>query len=172
MEKKNIGLYEIKTGYEALALCSLPLPGERENMNEEVGITYCGQRLMVTKEVAEFLAKDRKDRRNEARTLRRHIDRMDLDTVLDTKRCTGRNYLLNVVRDNERRWIVRDIVETFTDNMQRLYDLRYEKDMTQQAIANVEGVSKMAICKRLKKLHEKVKTALPDWPEEEFVIEK
>ena len=172
MEKKNIGLYEIKTGYEALALCSLPLPGERENMNEEVGITYCGQRLMVTKEVAEFLAKDRKDRRNEARTLRRHIDRMDPDTVLDTKRCTGRNYLLNVVRDNERRWIVRDIVETFTDNMQRLYDLRYEKDMTQQAIANVEGVSKMAICKRLKKLHEKVKTALPDWPEEEFIIEK
>lgn len=141
-------------------------------MNEEVGITYCGQKLMVTKEVAEFLAKDRKDRRNEARTLRRHIDRMDPDTVLDTKRCTGRNYLLNVVRDNERRWIVRDIVETFTDNMQRLYDLRYEKDMTQQAIANVEGVSKMAICKRLKKLHEKVKTALPDWPEEEFIIEK
>ena len=140
-------------------------------MNEEVGITYCGQRLMVTKEV-EFLAKDRKDRRNEARTLRRHIDRMDPDTVLDTKRCTGRNYLLNVVRDNERRWIVRDIVETFTDNMQRLYDLRYEKDITQQAIANVEGVSKMAICKRLKKLHEKVKTALPDWPEEEFIIEK
>ena len=141
-------------------------------MNEEVGITYCGQRLMVTKEVAEFLAKDRKDRRNEARTLRRHIDPMDPDTVLDTKRCTGRNYLLNVVRDNERRWIVRDIVETFTDNMQRLYDLRYEKDMTQQAIANVEGVSRMAICKRLKKLHEKVKTGLPDWPEEEFVIEK
>ena len=139
-------------------------------MNEEVGITYCGQRLMVTKEV-EFLAKDRKDRRNEARTLRRHIDRMDPDTVLDTKRCTGRNYLLNVVRDNERRWIVRDIVETFTDNMQRLYDLRYEKDITQQAIANVEGVSMMAICKRLKK-HEKVKTALPDWPEEEFIIEK
>ena len=141
-------------------------------MNEEVGITYCGQRLMVTKEVAEFLAKDRKDRRNEARTLRRHIDRMDPDTVLDTKRCTGRNYLLNVVRDNERRWIVRDIVETFTDNMQRLYDLRYEKDMTQQAIADAEGVSKMAICKRLKKLHEKVKTALPDWPEEEFITEK
>ena len=61
---------------------------------------------------------------------------------------------------------------TLPDNMQRLYDLRYEKDMTQQAIANAEGVSKMAICKRLKKLHEKVKTALPDWPEEEFIIEK
>ena len=148
------------------------MPGERENMNEEVGITYCGQRLMVTKEVAEFLATDRKDRRNEARTLRRHIDRMDPDTVLDTKRCTGRNYLLNVVRDNERRWIVRDIVETLPDNMQRLYYLRYEKDMTQQAIANVEGVSRMVICKRLKKLHEKVKTALPDWPEEEFITEK
>lgn len=141
-------------------------------MNEEVGITYCGQKLMVTGEVAEFLAKDLKDRRNEARTLRRHIDRMDPDTVLDTKRCTGRNYLLNVVRDNERRWIVRDIVGTLPNNMQRLYYLRYEKDMTQQAIANAEGVSRMAICKRLKKLHEKVKTGLPDWPEEEFVIEK
>ena len=92
---------------------------------------------------------------------------MDPDIVLYTKHCTGRNYLLNVVRDNERRRIVRDIVETLPDNMHRLYYLRYEKDMTQQAIANVEGVYKMAICKRLKKLHEKVKAALLDWPEGE-----
>ena len=82
----------------------------------------------------------------------------------------GRNYLLNVVIRGERADAVRNAVSQLSDDMQRLYHLRYEEDLTQQTIADMEGVSKMAICKRQKKLHEQVKEALPDWPQEDFMV--
>jgi len=54
--------------------------------------------------------------------------------------------------------------------MKRLYWLRYEKALTQQQIADKEGVSKMAICKRLKNLHALAKKELPNWPERDFMV--
>ncbi len=85
---------------------------------------------------------------------------LDPDETLDTGHCTGRNYLLNVVIRNLENERVRAAVHLLDMEQQALYRLRYEKDLTQQQIADRLGVSKMAICKRLKKLHGQVRDAL------------
>ena len=144
-----------------------------DSTSEEVWITYCGERLAVIKEVAEFLAKNRKECKNANRVYREHnvpLIYTDPDEALDTEHCTGRNYLLNVVIRNERAETVRNALAQLPDDLQRLYHLRYEEDLTQQMIADMEGISKMAICKRQKKLHEQVREALPDWPKEDFMV--
>lgn len=142
-------------------------------MDETVLVKYKGRELTVTKEVADYL---KKSAHEIATGNRRHRDHaadgryFDPYNSLDPKHVGGRNYLLNVVIRGERADAVRNAVSQLSDDMQRLYHLRYEEDLTQQTIADMEGVSKMAICKRQKKLHEQVKEALPDWPQEDFMV--
>ena len=140
-------------------------------MNEEVN--YYGSRVAVTKEVAEYLEKSDKELAASDRKYRRHnvpLKYMDPDTTLDTEHCTGRNYLLNVVIRNERIAVTRDAVSNLPKDMQRLFELRYELCQTQQRIADSEHVSKMAICKRLKKLHRLIREDLPNWPARDYIV--
>lgn len=141
-------------------------------MNSKVN--YYGSEVLVSPEVAAFLAESDRQIINSDEKYGRHnvpLKYISADDVLDTKHCTGRNYLLNLAAKNERRAVVRAAVGTLPEEMQNLYHLRYECDYTQQKIADMEGVSKMAICKRLKKLHRLVKEQLPDWPKEDFIEE-
>lgn len=76
----------------------------------------------------------------------------DPDTVLDTKHCTGRNYLVNKAIWNMERERIRSYVRSLGPEWERLYYMRYVLDITQQRIAEELGVSKMAVSKRLRKL--------------------
>ena len=70
--------------------------------------------------------------------------------------------LLNNVTRVERADVVQKALTRLTDDRRRLFALRYEDDCTQQQIADMYGVSKMAICKRLRKLQEQVRGLLPN----------
>ena len=132
-------------------------------MENTTRIKYYGKIIETTREVAEFLEASRKQIAASDRKYRCHnvaLTRLDPDETLDTGHCTGRNYLLNVVIRNVENERVRDTIRLLDMEQQELYRLRYEKDLTQQQIAERLGVSKMAVCKRLKKLHGQVRDAL------------
>lgn len=137
-------------------------------------IEYEGQELYVAKKVAAFLKKSDRQIAASDRKYRYHnvpLVYEDPDTILDTRHCTGRNYLLNVVIREERITAAREALNRLPADLKRLYLLRYERVLTQQQIADKEGVSKMAICKRLKKLQALVKEGLPNWPEQDFMVQ-
>jgi len=141
----------------------------------EVKFNYYGREVLVSPEVAAFLKESNRQIRNSnERYGENHVELkyMDPDNTLDTEHCTGRNYLLNVVARNERSEIVRNIVELLPEQMQSLFHLRYEYDYTEQKIGDMEGVTKMAICKRLKKLHALVLEKLPYWIIAEYIQEE
>ncbi|MEL7609135.1 MAG: sigma-70 family RNA polymerase sigma factor [Bacillota bacterium] len=132
-------------------------------MENTTRIKYYGKIIETTREVAEFLAASRKQLAASDRKYRYHnmaLAYLDPDETLDTGHCTGRNYLLNVVIRNLENQRVRAAVHLLDTEQQALYRLRYEKDLTQQQIADRLGVSKMAVSKRLKKLHGLVRDAL------------
>ncbi len=49
-------------------------------MNDEV-VTYCGEQVLVPKEVAEFLEQDRKRKRAQDKQDARHLSKAKLETV-------------------------------------------------------------------------------------------
>lgn len=139
-------------------------------MGEMIVIRYGGEYVSVTRDVAEFLAKNCREIANSDRRYRRHnvpLEYQDPDNTLDTEHCTGRNYLLNVVIRNTQDECIRDIVQSLGEESYELFCMRYADDLTQQQIADKLGLSKMAICKRLKKLHNQVaeiiEATYPEW---------
>lgn len=140
-------------------------------MHEEVWYNYYGRRVAVTKEVADYLNESRKEIRSSNRRYKdwnTNFSQFDCpEWIQNVNHHTGRDTVLDKVIRNERRDWVRRAVKGLPGHLQRLYYLPYVKDLTQQEIADREGVSKMAVCKRLKKLHELVKASIPDWVGEE-----
>ena len=103
-------------------------------MNDSVVITYSGQQVSVPKEVADFLEQDRK---REPDCVRRPVE----DTVL-------RNLQLETLRK---------AVDGLGDQGRDLVELRYGRGLTMEEIGTIYGVSKAAVSKRLKKLHEQLR---------------
>ncbi len=145
-------------------------------MHEEVWYNYYGRRVAVTKEVADYLNESRKEIRSSNRRYKdwnTNFSQFDCpEWIQNVNHHTGRDTVLDKVIRNERRDWVRRAVKGLPGHLQRLYYLRYVKDLTQQEIADREGVSKMAVCKRLKKLHELVKASIPDWVGEECLEDR
>ncbi len=127
-----------------------------------VTIVYNKQSVLVTKEVAEFLEQD--DRRLQAqdRSDRRHLLFCELDPekAIITKREKGVNLVLNQVIQNlekERLW---EAVSELPEQDRLLVRYRYCDELTQQQIGDILGISKMAVCKRLNKLHGRLRELL------------
>ena len=55
---------------------------------------------------------------------------------------------------------LRKAVDGLDDQSQDLIRLRYGSDLTMEEIGKIYGVSKMAVSKRLKKLHEKLRSSV------------
>lgn len=55
---------------------------------------------------------------------------------------------------------LRTAIKDLDDHEQKLIDLRYECYLTEDQIGKVFGISKMAVSKRLKKLHEKLRSSV------------
>jgi len=118
-------------------------------------VFYCGQAVAVTEEVAMFLEEsDRQLYNSDRRYGRRNfpLSYVDSETLPDSKRCTGRNDLMNIAIWNLERERIRGFVRTLGPEWERLYYMRYVLDVTQQRIADELDISKMAVSKRLKKL--------------------
>ena len=122
-------------------------------------VFYNGEQVSVPKEVAEFLETDRKRAQAQDRRDKRHLSRSAFETVLSSYVPAGRPLEQSVLW-NLRLENLRNAVAKLSDPEQELFSLRYDGELSMEEIGNVFGVSKMAVSKRLKKLHEKLRSSV------------
>lgn len=120
-----------------------------------VSIEYNGKQLSVPKEVADFLSQDRKRQQAQERQDRRHLSKSDFETVLSWH--TTCDSTEDLVLRNLRLENLRKEVSALSDEERQLISLRYDQELTMEAMGKILGVSKMAVSKRLKKLHNQLK---------------
>ena len=125
-------------------------------MNDSVVITYSGQQVSVPKEVADFLEQDRKREQAQEKQDQRHLSRSEFETVLFCSDCVRRPVEDAVFR-NLQLECLRKAVDDLGDSGRDLIQLRYGRDLTMEEIGTIYGVSKAAVSKRLKKLHEQLR---------------
>ena len=119
-------------------------------------ITYLGRQVSVPKEVADFLEQDRRRAQAEERRDRRHLSKSRFETAL-SRQIPAPHTTEDAVCRNLRLESLQKAIEELDDEERLLIDLRYAEEMTQEEIGKVFGVSKMAVSKRLKKLHQKLR---------------
>ena len=119
-------------------------------------ITYLGEQVSVPKEVADFLEQDRRRAQTEERWDRRCLSKSRFETALSRQTPVPRTTESTVCRNLQLESLQKAIEELDSEERQ-LIDLRYAEEMTQEEIGKAFGVSRMAISKRLKKLHQKLR---------------
>lgn len=120
---------------------------------------YQGEWISVPKEVAEFLKQDRKRQRAEEKRDERHLSKGDLETVLSLKNPPFHPMDDLVVR-NLRLENLRKAVACLEKPKQELLRLRYEEELSMEAIGEILGVSKMAVSKQLKRVHKQLRASV------------
>lgn len=124
-------------------------------MNDNVVIVYNGEQVSVSKDVADFLEQDRKREQAQEKQDARHLSKSEFETVPFGSDCVRRPVedaaLRNLQLENLRKAIAELDVQG-----QNLLSLRYSDVLTMEEIGQIYGISKMAVSKRLKKLHEKL----------------
>ena len=127
-------------------------------MNDTV-VFYNGEQVSVPKEVAEFLEEDRKRAQAQARQDKRHLSRSEFETVLSSHMSAGRPLEQSVLW-NLRLENLRKAVAELSAQEQELISLRYDGELSMEEIGKIFGISKMAVSKRLKKLHAKLRSSV------------
>ena len=128
-------------------------------MNDYVVITYSGQQVSVPKEVADFLEQDRKREQAQEKQDKRHLSKSEFETVLSGSECVRRPVEDEALR-NLRLENLRKAVKDLGEQSRELIDLRYGRELTMEEIGKVYGISKTAVSKRLKTLHEKLRSSV------------
>ena len=125
-------------------------------------INYYGQQITVSDEVAEFLEQDRLRQAAQQRNDRRHIDFVDIELACAT------NLLYDTPSDPTfekafRNLQLRDLriaFQTLSDDDRKLLCLYYYHELSMEEIGKKYGVTKMAISKRLRKLHDRLRSLI------------
>ena len=125
-------------------------------MSDSVVITYSGQQVSVPKEVADFLEQDRKREQAQDKRDHRHLSKSDFETVLFCSDCIGRPMEDAALR-NLQMECLRGAVDELGVQGRDLIQLRYGSGLTLVEIGRIYGVSRAAVSKRLKKLHEQLR---------------
>ena len=128
-------------------------------MNDSVVITYSGQQVSVPKEVADFLEQDRKREQAQEKRDQRHLSRSEFETVLFCSDCVRRP-VEDAVLWNLQLECLREAVDDLGDQGRDLVELRYGRGLTLEEIGRIYGMSKAAVSKRLKKLHEQLRSSV------------
>ena len=124
-------------------------------MNDNVVIVYNGEQVSVPKEVADFLAQDRKREQAQERQDARHLSKSEFETVPSGSDCVRRPVEDAVLRNLQLENLRGAIAELDVQG-QNLLSLRYSGELTMEEIGQIYGISRMAVSKRLKKLHKKL----------------
>ena len=124
-------------------------------MNDYVVIEYNGEQVSVPKEVADFLEQDQKREQAQKKQDSRHLSKSEFETVLSGSDCVRRP-VEDAVLQNLRLENLRKAVANLDDKDQEMISLRYSDALTMEEIGQIYGISKTAVSKRLKKLHEKL----------------
>ena len=124
-------------------------------MNDTVVVNYNGEPVSVPKEVADFLEQDRKRQQAQEKQDARHLSKSEFETVPSGSDCVKRPVEDAALR-NLRLENLRGAIAELDVQGQNLLSLRYSDALTTDEIGQIYGISKMAVSKRLKKLHEKL----------------
>lgn len=125
-------------------------------------INYYGQQVSISDEVAEFLEQDRLRQAAQQRSDKRHIDFVDIDfacsaNLLDDTPSdpTFEQAFINLqLRD------LRTAYQSLSDDDRKLLCLYYYHELSMEEIGKKYGVTKMAISKRLRKLHDRLRSLI------------
>lgn len=124
-------------------------------MNDYVVIIYNGEQVSVPKEVADFLEQDRKRQQAQDKQDARHLSKSEFETVPFGSACVRRPVEDAALRNLQLENLRKAIAELAAQGQNLLF-LRYSDALTMDEIGQIYGISKMAVSKRLKKLHEKL----------------
>ena len=124
-------------------------------MNDNVVIVYNGEQVSVPKEVTDFLEQDRKRQQAQENQDTRYLSKSEFETVLSGLDCVRRPVEGAALR-NLRLENLRGAIAELDAQGQNLLSLRYSGELTMDEISQIYGISRMAVSKRLKKLHEKL----------------
>ena len=124
-------------------------------MNDNVVIVYNGEQVSVPKEVADFLEQDRKREQAQEKQDARHLSKSEFETVPSGSDCVRRPVEGAALR-NLRLENLRGAIAKLDVQGQNLLSLRYSGELTMEEIGQIYGISRMAVSKRLKKLHKKL----------------
>ena len=124
-------------------------------MNDNVVIVYNGEQVSVSKDVADFLEQDRKREQAQEKQDARHLSKSEFETVPFGSDCVRRPVKDAALRNLQLENLRKAIAELDAQG-QNLLSLRYSGELTMEEIGQIYGISKMAVSKRLKKLHEKL----------------
>ena len=114
-----------------------------------------GEQVSVPKEVADFLEQDRKREQAQDKQDARHLSKSEFETVLSGLECVKRPVEDAALR-NLRLENLRGAIAELDVQGQNLLSLRYSGELTMEEIGQIYGISRMAVSKRLKKLHKKL----------------
>ena len=135
----------------------MPLSAKRKGyIMSDVTITYQGEQVSVSREVADFLEQDRKHLEAQGRRDRRHLIQSEFEAAVNSQPQTQRA-LEDAALKNLQLEKLRKAVAELEDQDQQLISLRYDDELSMEEIGRLQNISKMAISKRLKKLHQKLR---------------
>ena len=125
-------------------------------MSDTVVIIYQGEPVSVLREVTDFLEQDRKREGAQDKRDQRHLSKSEFETVLSGLECVRRP-VEDPVLWTLRLESLQKAMEVLDHQSREFIDFRYDRGLTMEEIGKFYGVSKMAVSKRLRKLHQKLK---------------
>lgn len=122
-------------------------------------ITVQNEVVEVSDELYEFMESDRKRQAAEERSDRRHLSKSSFETVEVKQEYSSRKFENQIFRRLDLRKL-REAMQQLNDEERRLIEMYYWDGMTMQEIADVFGISKMAVSKRHQKILDKMRATV------------
>jgi len=123
-------------------------------------VSYLGQELEVSDEVAEILEADRRREAAQGRSDRRHLSKRTEKASSGERISEFWDPTFDIVNRKLRYEALHHAVGKLSNRDKEVVHLYYWEGRTMQDIAFDFGVSKMAISKRLKKIHGQLRESL------------
>lgn len=122
-------------------------------------ITVQNEFAEVSDELYEFMESDRKRQAAEERSDRRHLNKSNFETVEVKQEYSSRKFENQIFHRLDLQKL-REAMQQLNDEERRLIEMYYWDEMTMQEIADVFGISKMAVSKRHQKILDKMRATV------------
>lgn len=122
-------------------------------------ITVQNEVVEVSDELYEFMESDRKRQAAEERSDRRHLSKSSFETVEVKQEYSSRKFENQIFHRLDLQKL-REAMKLLNDEERRLIEMYYWDEMTMQEIAEVFGISKMAVSKRHQKILDKMRATV------------
>ncbi len=122
-------------------------------------ITVQNEVVEVSDELYEFMESDRKRQAAEERSDRRHLSKSSFETVEVKQEYSSRKFENQIFHRLDLQKL-REAMQQLNDEERRLIEMYYWDGMTMQEIADVFGISKMAVSKRHQKILDKMRATV------------